>query len=271
MPDPPNDPSVSQEPHFRGVLGGKNPCWKCGYDRSGTGETNCPECGAGYFKTGELDPDRVLHSVWDEPAFSPELMSTTAAPQARESYATWLASRAAGMSDSQSWIYVLLLAMAAGPFGLLGAMFGELFEGGGGEIGGLVFFGPMFEELTKVAVLTVMIERRPYIFKRARQVMLCALAGGVAFAVLENVLYLKVYVPDPSEALIYWRWTVCVALHSGCSMIAGLGLVRVWRRTMAHKTRPNLAQGTPLMVTAIVLHGVYNAAALGMHWMGGGF
>ncbi|MGI9627234.1 MAG: hypothetical protein ACR2QM_10395, partial [Longimicrobiales bacterium] len=69
---------------------------------------------------------------------------------------------------------------------------------------------------------------------------------------------------DPTPALVYWRWTVCVALHMGCSLVAGLGLMRIWSRTVATLIRPDLARGAPLMASAIVIHGAYNTMAVAM-------
>ena len=63
-------------------------------------------------------------------------------------------------------------------------------------------------------------------------------------------------------------WTVCVVLHCGCSLIAGLGLMRVWRMTMATRNRPDLNLGTAYLIVAIVAHRTYNALAMGLEWAG---
>ena len=58
--------------------------------------------------------------------------------------------------------------------------------------------------------------------------------------------------------LATWRWTVCTALHATCSFLAGLGVVRMWSHAMAHRTRPQVARAAPLIVTAMICHGLYN-------------
>ena len=97
------------------------------------------------------------------------------------------------------------------------------------------------------------------------------MAGGLIFAAVENVMYLNYLIPKPSADIIQWRWTVCTALHMGCSLVAGFGLIRIWRRTMANQTRPQLALGSPLFCTAIVLHGLYNGLAKLLHLTGHSF
>ena len=94
------------------------------------------------------------------------------------------------------------------------------------------------------------------------QIVICALAGGLVFAVIENFLYLHVAIKNPPEWLIYWRWTVCVALHTGCSLIAGLGLMRIWADTTVNRVRPRLSLGSPLLLTAVIIHGCYNGFAV---------
>lgn len=123
----------------------------------------------------------------------------------------------------------------------------------------LTIAGPVTEELLKAALALWIVEKRPFRFQSSLQIAVCLIASGLVFAAVENVLYLVVYIDDPSRELIWWRWTVCVALHAGCSLIAGLGLIRIWRQTMETKSRPQLALGAPYMATAIVIHGVYNA------------
>jgi RsiW-degrading membrane proteinase PrsW (M82 family) len=92
--------------------------------------------------------------------------------------------------------------------------------------------------------------------------MVCGAMAGLLFAVIENVLYLKVYIPDPSPALVLWRWTVCVALHTGCSLVAASGVARVRTTSLQEGAPPALEHGARRILLAVVLHGVYNALAL---------
>ena len=62
--------------------------------------------------------------------------------------------------------------------------------------------------------------------------------------------------------MILWRWTACVALHTVCSFIAGLGAARVWRHVWRDHAPPRLSLALPFVTAAAVTHGLYNATAL---------
>jgi hypothetical protein len=264
MPAPSGDNSAQFEPHLRDSLGGEVRCWKCGYNRSGKRDGPCAECGASQFRTAESDSDRMLHSVWDEPGLAPDVVRT-APPE--ETYAVWVEKKRASFSALDSWMVVLGIALTAGPMGVIGAFMGAAETGNAGVLS-LVLFGPIVEELTKTAILAMLIERKPYLFRGSVQILLAAAAGGLAFAVIENFIYLNVYIENPSAMIVYWRWTVCVTLHTGCSLLVGVGLVKVWRAALVSKSRPNLAKGTAMLAAAIVIHGAYNAAAIAMEMAG---
>lgn len=257
--------SVANEPHIRSsgreVVGEEGSgCWRCGYSRLGIKERMpCPECGSASIRPVDAEPDE---SVWEEPTTSESLSGR--APDDAVTYARWLDARVAERDVGRSWGITGLLALAAGPFAIVGAFAGAIWGGGQGLFGAivLVVFGPIVEEVCKVALATYVVERKPYLFLSRAQILICAGAAGLVFSVIENLLYLHVYVRLPSAELVLWRWTVCVALHVGCSMLAGMGLARAWRDGMRDKRRPDLVPATRWLVGAIVLHGAYNALAI---------
>lgn len=232
-------------------------CSRCGYDLAGQPESRCPECGRPPFEPPSPE-DAVDHSVWDEPTLSTDIAG--APPADAVTYAAWLQARQRATSRLESWCACAGLAVAAGPFAVIGAMrsSSETFVG----VLLAVVFAPVIEEVMKIAAVTWALERKPYWFTSARQLLLCCISGGAVFAALENILYLHVYIRQPTPEIIAWRWTVCVALHTGCSLIAGLGLARIWRRTMSARTRPDLGTGYRYLLTAIVIHATYNALAV---------
>lgn len=261
--------SVFDEPHMRHGGGRAGRCWKCGYDRSGLAEHDrCPECNSGAYETDTDESAGIHHSVWDEAGLPPEAaVARVTNADAGEDFASWIRQRRDQTTWAMSWAVTWGVGMLAGPLGVLGAFaegmgadgaFGA--EAAWSNIVATVIIGPTVEEVTKVALLAYVVERRSYLFKTWWQVLLCALAGGAVFAVIENVLYLRVYVSDPSTALVAWRWTVCVAIHSLCSLIAGMGLARVWRRVAARGERADLQLAFPFTLAAISLHAAYNGA-----------
>jgi len=257
--------SVFDEPHMR--QGGA--CWKCGYDRAGLDEHDpCPECNAGAFETDKDDAARIDQSIWDEAGLS------TAAPHLPrtqgDDFATWVRLKQAQTTWLMSWAVTWGVAVLAGPWGVFAAFADMFFQNqvGWSNIVAMVLFGPAIEEVVKVALLAYVVERRPYLLKSWVQVLLCALAGGASFAAIENVLYLHVYVASPTPQLVAWRWSACVALHSGCSLIAGVGLLRVWARIWPKGARPELLGAYPFTLAAIAVHGAYNLTMIALELNG---
>jgi RsiW-degrading membrane proteinase PrsW (M82 family) len=203
-------------------------------------------------------------SVWDEVAVSPELAGRPG--EGAVTYARWFEERRAGFGWGRSWGVVALVALAAGPWAVLGA----LYSGGQSWSGVLatVVFAPVVEEMLKVALAMYLVEKRPYVFRSAGQIVVCGLAGGAAFGVIENLMYLHVYVPDPTPGLVAWRWTVCTGLHVMCSAVTAVGLARVWRRTERERVSPDLSLAAPWVTAAMVLHGAYNGFAVGLEIWG---
>ena len=195
------------------------------------------------------------HEVWSEPGLLPDACPADPA----QTYAGQLRARWLGASPAQSWFIVLALALASGPFAILSAF---MKASAPGFVLAAVVVAPLVEELGKAAAPLITLERWPYRFASGAQPVLVCVASGLVFAAIENLLYLHVYVRDPSPALAAWRWSVCTALHVGCSLIAGLGLRRVWLAARAGCSRPDISGASAYLITAIALHGAYNAVAL---------
>jgi RsiW-degrading membrane proteinase PrsW (M82 family) len=247
-----HDPSVWSEPHLQGGLFGQPPPAPA-----------APAAGAPSANpTLQYHPPtpQIEHSVWEEPALSPELLPQP--PADALTYRRWLEDRMAATPVWRSWLVTFLLALAAGPWAVVGTFLAGSGEGAFALVV-LVAVGPLIEEVMKVGAALWVVEVRPYWFRSPWQIAIGAAASGLAFAAIENLLYLQLYVPNPTPQLALWRWTVCVTLHTSCTLVAGIGLIRIWRRTMHDKTRPELSLGAPLLIAAIVLHGTYNALAVG--------
>jgi hypothetical protein len=248
------DPSIHNEPHLQ--------------DRPFEADTSESRVGERLEReaTHLTTDDVVEHTVWDEVTLSPELAGTAAEDQL--TYARWLSRKQAETSWSKSLFITLLVAIVAGPWGVLGALAG----GGGGENASrlvlMVFAGPVTEEIMKIAAALWVVEKRPYLFKSVWQILFCAAAGGAAFAFIENLMYLFVYLPEHSAKLAAWRWTVCVGLHMNCSFVAGVGMARIWDNAIRNQHRPQLWLGVPWFVMAMTAHGIYNGAVVVAETMG---
>ncbi len=266
MPQPSHDPSIAHEPHLH----------------AGAHEVDPAEAKAQRLlghETAQANIDEVVqHTVWDEPTLSAALAGPARGP--RLTYAQWLDWRIATTPIARTWYVTLAIVLAAGPWGVLGALFENMAAGTWGLIA-VVIIAPVVEETMKVAIALWVIEKRPYLFRRPLQILLCALAGGLAFAFIENVMYLHVTIPASVKAekkelaeakgiqpaaktapidLATWRWTICTGLHATCSFLAGLGLVRMWSQAIHHRTRPKIAHAAPMIITAMIVHGLYNGS-----------
>ena len=243
-----HDPSIHEEPHRRQQSFTPDPS-----------EGQAERIVSRAAERSSLD-DRVEHTVWDEPGLSPELAGHRADDAL--TYAQWFRTRTAQVSFFKSWRVTLAVALAAGPWAVIGALWTALSGQSAWQLLGVVVFGPVAEEIMKIAAPLWVVERRPFFFRSRVQIASCALISGFAFAAIENLLYLIVYVPDASPGLVMWRWTVCVAMHMGCSCVAGRGLMRVWSAGRAEFGRPQLNLGAPHIVVAMAIHGAYNAFAV---------
>lgn len=202
----------------------------------------------------------VEHTVWDEPTLAADLAG---APQEDQvTYARWLTVKIAATPYETSLLVTAALIVLAGPWGVIGALWEGMAGGGlGAGLAAVVIFGPVSEEIMKIALALWVVEKRPYLFKSIWQILVAAAAGGLMFGVIENLMYLNVYIPEATPKLAKFRWTVCTGLHVNCSFVAGVGLARIWDHAMRNRTAPQIGKGMPWFATAMLGHGLYNLAA----------
>ncbi len=208
--------------------------------------------------TESLEPG---HSVFDEPS--------TPRDQHGPGYADWLAQRRAAVGPLISLAVCALLAVVSGLLAVLATLIAGDPASGGVLL--LVLFGPMIEEVMKLAAPSYIVEAHPYLFRARWQIIFVAAGSGLGFSAVENLLYIHVYIKDPSPEIIAWRWSVCVAMHVACSIVASLGLARAWSHAMRHHLKPDITRGVSLLITAIVIHGTYNAFAIALQFTLGTF
>jgi RsiW-degrading membrane proteinase PrsW (M82 family) len=156
---------------------------------------------------------------------------------------------------SGKW-YILapLLALAGGVFGIFGAFFTELFHG---SLLGAYFGAPIIEESLKPSGLYFMLAKWPRVLRNQFYTAGLAALAGIAFALIENLVYLHIYVKAPSHQLILFRYTACVGIHALCSFIFGLGIYRKLLASIRGEIN-FLSSGKRYFFTAMALHSLFN-------------
>ena len=201
----------------------------------------------------------VEHTVWDEPALSEDLVEEV--PESALTYKKWYMKEIESSSLNKSWIMTFLLILASGPWAVIG-VFMLAFQGlGGVGATAVIIFGPLTEELLKIASPLVVVEKRPFLFCSARQIFICCLSSGLIFSFIGNLLYLNLYIDNPTPQLIVWRWSVCVILHTTCSAIASFGLIKMWKESKRNFSKPKVIYMIPSLFAAVLIHGIYNSVA----------
>ena len=244
---PSKNPSVFDEPHLRQQ--------HFQTDERDSTEQPIPDAAASLL----VGDDQVEHGVWDEPGLSPSLAGSI--PQDALTYDRWLGNNIARTTREATWRNTLLVALAAGPWSILGALAAQMTSNHRSQVLLACIVAPVSEEIMKAAASLWVIEKRPFLFSSKSQILLAAAISGLCFAAIENVMYLNVGLRAPTPGLAAWRWTICTMLHVTCAMIAGLGLAKVWHHTMTQYQRPQLSLATPYFFAAMILHGLYNLGA----------
>lgn len=179
-----------------------------------------------------------------------------------QSYSTLYRARRDATPMSRRWSAVVSAGVVAGSLGVFGAFASLFYTGLGGVILFAVVVGPLVEETAKSIAAWFLAGQRPWLVPTAWSIVAVMVAGGIGFAVIENWLYLSVYIADPSEGIIRWRWIFGPLVHGTASLIVGIGLARSWLRLERAGEAPRPDAVVPWLIAAATFHGIYNLLAL---------
>jgi len=202
--------------------------------------------------------DRIQHSVWDEPGLSRDLSGEP--DEHAFQYSSWLKVRTQQTSWAFTWLVTFVVACLSGPAAIIGALFSQTENLWFGPLLAILI-APITEELLKAMGALLIVEKRPFLFKSKAQILICIVAGALGFAAIENVFYLRASTFDFTQTIVIWRWTVCVLLHTSCSAIAAVGIMKMWEETTTLGKPPQLSITHAYLRNAMIVHGVYNALA----------
>jgi len=156
---------------------------------------------------------------------------------------------------SGKWdILAPLLALSGGVFGILGAFITEATHS---SLLGAFVAAPIIEETLKPSGLYLILAKWPRALRKPIYTAMLAALGGIAFAIIENLVYLNIYIPEPSTEIIIFRYTACVGIHALCSFIFGLGINLKLLDSIRGHIR-FLSCGKRYFFSAMILHGLYN-------------
>jgi RsiW-degrading membrane proteinase PrsW (M82 family) len=158
------------------------------------------------------------------------------------------------------WLLIgVVVALLGGAFGIPGAFFQELYAGGGIF---LAFTGaPIIEEALKPIGVYFLLLRRPQAIASQLHAAVLTALGGLAFAVIESLVYVSFYYPNEGSDFVLFRFTVPLIMHCAASFLVGLGLSRSVFDWAAGKA-PLPKRTRNFYLAAVALHALYNLTAV---------
>jgi hypothetical protein len=160
---------------------------------------------------------------------------------------------------SYQFVFAVVLAIVGGFLGIIGAVIQE-----GQSLNFLLVIvvgAPIIEEAMKPIGVWIALIRWPQVFQSQLFTALLSALGGLVFGIIESLIYVTVYVDDPPDWFITYRFSVTLGLHATASYLVGLGInykVIDW----AQGRCPLPKSSRNYYIAACVLHGVFNATAL---------
>lgn len=153
------------------------------------------------------------------------------------------------------------LALLSGLFAIVSAVLRQLTIGMP-DILAAVMVAPPVEEILKIAIPIMVLEHRAHWLSRGKDLILFAIGSALVFSVVENLLYMFVYLENPSAELLLWRWTACTTMHVAATGLSGVGLMRAYERGLRTGQKPRFAWEWRWLIGAIAVHMAYNAYAI---------
>jgi len=157
------------------------------------------------------------------------------------------------------YLFAVVVAAVGGLLGIIGAVIGEF------QAGGLILLplvaAPIIEEAMKPAGVYIALLRWPNALSSRLFTALLAALGGLVFGLIEAVVYVTIYISDPPEWFVTYRFTLPLALHATTSFIFGLGIT-IGLIDWAAGRGPLPLRTRNFYIAAVVIHAIFNTIAV---------
>ena len=168
--------------------------------------------------------------------------------------------RPLGLAPAYQYLLAFLMAVIGGALGIIGAIFQEAQTTATYLL--LPFLGaPIVEEALKPAGLYLTLLWWPRALNNQLFTAILCSISGLVFGVIESLVYVTVYVEDPSDGFILYRFTVTLALHGIASFVVGLGINRRILDWAAGRSKLPKASRN-FYIAGVGIHAIYNTSAV---------
>ena len=165
-----------------------------------------------------------------------------------------------GPAPAYQYFLAFLMAVIGGALGIIGAIFQEFQTTATYLL--LPFLGaPIIEEALKPAGLYLTLLWWPRALNNQLFTAILCGISGLVFGVIESLVYVMVYVEDPSDGFILYRFTVTLALHAIASFVVGLGINQRILDWAAGRTKLPKASRN-FYIAGVAIHAIYNTTAV---------
>jgi RsiW-degrading membrane proteinase PrsW (M82 family) len=163
-------------------------------------------------------------------------------------------------APAYQYLLAFLMAVIGGALGIIGAIFQEAQTTATYLL--LPFLGaPIVEEALKPAGLYLTLLWCPRALNNQLFTAILCSISGLVFGVIESLVYVTVYVEDPSDGFILYRFTVTLALHAIASFVVGLGINhRILDWAAGRSKLPKASRN--FYIAGVAIHAIYNTTAV---------
>jgi hypothetical protein len=165
-----------------------------------------------------------------------------------------------GPAPAYQYFLAFFMAAIGGALGIIGAIFQEFQTTATYVL--LPFLGaPIIEEALKPAGLYLTLLWWPQALNNQLFTAILCGISGLVFGVIESLVYVTVYVEDPSDGFILYRFTVTLALHTIASFVVGLGInQRILDWGAGRRKLPKSSRN--FYIAGVAIHAIYNTTAV---------